>query len=104
MTERDKPGLPGNYIPAEPARQDRVVNSRFIASIAPATGSGGCAARSSPGARPCPATHHVYAYIIGHGASTTLGMGGDDEPPGTAGRPTMAVCCAAAAWATWRLW
>src|SRR4029078_4802467 len=36
-------------------------------------------------------THHVYAYLIGHGATTTLGMSDDGEPPGTAGRPAMAV-------------
>jgi uncharacterized YigZ family protein len=37
------------------------------------------------------ASHHVYAYIVGHGATTTLGMTDDGEPPGTAGRPGMAV-------------
>jgi uncharacterized YigZ family protein len=37
------------------------------------------------------ASHHVYAYIIGHGATTTLSMTDDGEPPGTAGRPVMAV-------------
>jgi uncharacterized YigZ family protein len=37
------------------------------------------------------ASHHVYAYIVGHGATTTLGMSDDGEPPGTAARPAMAV-------------
>src|SRR5262245_37541272 len=37
------------------------------------------------------ASHHVYAYIIGHGATTTLGMSDDGEPSGTAGRPALAV-------------
>src|SRR5262245_5762511 len=37
------------------------------------------------------ASHHVYAYIIGHGATTTLGMSDDGEPSGTAGRPVLAV-------------
>src|ERR671921_1142335 len=37
------------------------------------------------------AAHHVYAYIVGHGATTTLGMSDDGEPSGTAGRPVMAV-------------
>ncbi|MBK9945305.1 MAG: YigZ family protein [Kouleothrix sp.] len=93
MTERDKPGLPGNYIPAEPARAEIcVVNSRFIASIAPATDVAAARAFIAAVRAAMPdATHHVYAYIIGHGASTTLGMSDDGEPPGTAGRPTMAV-------------
>ena len=37
------------------------------------------------------ASHHVYAYVIGHGATTTLGMSDDGEPSGTAGRPALAV-------------
>jgi uncharacterized YigZ family protein len=37
------------------------------------------------------ASHHVYAYVIGHGATTTLGMSDDGEPTGTAGRPALAV-------------
>src|SRR5918912_1103095 len=37
------------------------------------------------------AAHHVYAYIVGHGATTNLGMSDDGEPSGTAGRPVMAV-------------
>jgi uncharacterized YigZ family protein len=37
------------------------------------------------------ASHHVYAFAIGYGASLTLGMSDDGEPPGTAGRPVLAV-------------
>jgi uncharacterized YigZ family protein len=37
------------------------------------------------------ASHHVHAFIVGHGASVTRGMSDDREPSGTAGRPTMAV-------------
>jgi uncharacterized YigZ family protein len=33
----------------------------------------------------------VYAYVIGHGGTTTLGMSDDGEPSGTAGRPILAI-------------
>ncbi len=37
------------------------------------------------------ASHHVYAFIVGYGASVTEGMTDDGEPSGTAGPPTLAV-------------
>jgi uncharacterized YigZ family protein len=37
------------------------------------------------------ANHHVYAYIVGHGASVTEGMSDDGEPSGTSGPPSLAV-------------
>ena len=37
------------------------------------------------------ASHHVYAFAVGHGASVTHGMSDDREPSGTAGRPVLAV-------------
>lgn len=37
------------------------------------------------------ASHHVFAYLVGYGASVTAGMSDDGEPGGTAGRPAMAV-------------
>ncbi|MEW6755329.1 MAG: YigZ family protein [Candidatus Latescibacterota bacterium] len=37
------------------------------------------------------ASHHVYAFAVGHGASVTHGMSDDGEPSGTAGRPVLAV-------------
>ena len=37
------------------------------------------------------ASHCVYAFAIGHGASVTHGMSDDREPAGTAGRPLLAV-------------
>jgi uncharacterized YigZ family protein len=82
-----------NYIPAERARAEiRVVNSRFIADAAPAaTVEEARAFIAAIRAEMPDAAHHVYAYIIGHGATTTLGMSDDGEPPGTAGRPVMAV-------------
>jgi uncharacterized YigZ family protein len=37
------------------------------------------------------ASHHVYAFAVGHGASVTHGMSDAGEPAGTAGKPTLAV-------------
>ena len=37
------------------------------------------------------ASHNVFAYVVGYGASVTDGMSDDGEPPGTAGRPVLAV-------------
>ncbi len=80
-------------IPAEPARAEiRVLNSRFIASIAPAPSVEAARAFvASVRAKMPDASHHVYAYVIGHAGTTTLGMSDDGEPPGTAGRPALAV-------------
>jgi uncharacterized YigZ family protein len=93
MTNRDKPSTAGNFVPAGPARAEiRASNSRFIASVAPsATVEAARAVIAGIRAEMPDATHHVYAYIIGHGATTTLGMSDDGEPAGTAGRPALAV-------------
>jgi len=37
------------------------------------------------------ASHHVYAFRVGFGASVTEGMSDDGEPAGTAGPPVLAV-------------
>lgn len=37
------------------------------------------------------ATHHVPAYLIGHGSSVIAHCSDDGEPSGTAGRPALAV-------------
>ncbi len=37
------------------------------------------------------ATHHVYAFAVGYGASVIHGMSDAGEPSGTAGKPTLAV-------------
>ncbi len=81
------------YIPAGPARTEiRVVNSRFIATVAPAATVEEAKAHIAEVRAEMPdASHHVYAYVIGHGATTTLGMSDDGEPSGTAGRPVLAI-------------
>lgn len=80
-------------IPAgETRREIRVMNSRFIATLAPVF--------SVDEAREfiarireefADATHNVPAYVIGHGASVIAHCNDDGEPAGTAGRPALAV-------------
>jgi uncharacterized YigZ family protein len=93
MTQPDKTTPAPKLIPAGLARTEiRASNSRFIASAAPsATVEAARAFIAGVRAEMPDATHHVYAYIVGHGATTTLSMTDDGEPPGTAGRPVMAV-------------
>jgi uncharacterized YigZ family protein len=81
------------FVPAGRARAEiRASNSRFIATAAPAASVEAARAFIAEIRAEMPdATHHVYAYIVGHGATTTLGMSDDGEPSGTAGRPVMAV-------------
>jgi uncharacterized YigZ family protein len=80
-------------LPAKEARAEiTIVNSRFIASLAPAF--------STEEARAyihrikdefADASHNVPAFIIGHGASITEHCQDDGEPQGTAGRPMLSV-------------
>src|SRR5262245_14505367 len=81
------------FVPAAPASVEiRVVNSRFIARAASSASVEAARAIIADVRAQMPdASHHVYAYIVGHGATTMLGMSDDGEPPGTAGRPVMAV-------------
>jgi len=80
-------------IPAQTTRvETTVVNSRFIATIGEARSVGD--ARAFVEAVRWEfhdATHNVYAFRAGYGASVTEGMSDDGEPPGTAGRPALAV-------------
>jgi len=80
-------------IPAERTRNEiLVVNSRFIATIAPAFSVE--QAREFIGevrSEFSDATHNVPAFIIGHGASVITHASDDGEPAGTAGRPALAV-------------
>ncbi len=82
-----------NYIPAKEIRiERRVVNSRFIATLAPAF--------TVDEARDfierikdeySDASHNVPAFVVGHGSSVTAHCNDDGEPSGTAGRPALAV-------------
>ncbi|MFO7169120.1 MAG: YigZ family protein [Chloroflexota bacterium] len=81
------------WVPAGTARIEiRVVNSRFIGTAGPAASVDEAKAFIAGVRAEMPdATHHVFAYVIGHGATKIEGMSDDGEPSGTAGRPTLAV-------------
>ena len=79
-----------------PARESRneiiVVNSRFIATIAPVFNVDEAKIFIDKiKSEFYDASHNVPAYIIGHGASITAHCNDDGEPSGTAGRPALAV-------------
>jgi uncharacterized YigZ family protein len=80
-------------VPAWEVRNETlVVNSRFIATLAPAfrvDEAKAFVARIK--AEFVDASHNVPAYIIGHGASVITHCNDDGEPSGTAGRPALAV-------------
>ncbi len=84
---------PYAVIPAQEARIEiRVVNSRFIATIAPAFSVDEARAFvARVKAEFTDATHNVPAFLIGHGASVMAHCHDDGEPSGTAGRPALAV-------------
>ena len=70
----------------------RFKNSRFIGVAGPAaTVAEAKAFLAGVRERFADASHHVYAYAVGHGATVTHGMSDDGEPSGTAGRPMLAV-------------
>jgi uncharacterized YigZ family protein len=80
-------------VPARAARaQITVAHSRFIASVSPAFSVEEARAFAAGIRREFPdASHHVPAFIIGHGAAVTEHCSDDGEPQGTAGRPLLAV-------------
>ena len=80
-------------IPAREARAEiTVVNSRFIASAAPAFSVEEARAYVARiRSEFSDASHNVPAFLIGYGASVTAHCTDDGEPSGTAGRPALAV-------------
>ena len=80
-------------IPAAEARAEvEVLNSRFLATAAPVFSVEEARAFLARVRDEFPdATHHVPAYVVGHGASVTAHCSDDGEPAGTAGRPALAV-------------
>ena len=68
------------------------LNSRFIASAAPAFSIEEARIFIAQAHSLYPdATHHVPAYLIGFGSSVISHCSDDGEPSGTAGRPVLAV-------------
>ena len=80
-------------IPAEEIRREHVVvNSRFIATLAPVASTDEARAFIARIRKEfSDATHNVPAYIIGGGNNVTDYCSDDGEPSGTAGRPALAV-------------
>jgi uncharacterized YigZ family protein len=80
-------------IPAkETSTEITAVNSRFIATIAPAFSvdeAKAFIARTKVKFKD--ASHNVPAFVIGFGPSVTAHCSDDGEPSGTAGRPALAV-------------
>lgn len=81
------------FVPAGEARCELIVaNSRFIACANRATSVEGAREFITTITRAYPdATHHVPAYLIGHGASVITHCSDNGEPSGTAGRPVLSV-------------
>jgi uncharacterized YigZ family protein len=76
----------------ELCREHTVVNSRFIATLAPALNVEEARAFIARIRKEfADATHNVPAYIIGGGNSIIEYCSDDGEPSGTAGRPVLAV-------------
>jgi uncharacterized YigZ family protein len=82
-----------SLIPAAEAKAEiRVANSRFVATIAPVFSVEEARVFVSRIKAETPdASHHVPAFVIGHGSSVTAHCNDDGEPGGTAGRPALAV-------------
>ena len=86
--------MPSAYlIPAHETRSEHiVVNSRFIATLAPVFSTDEARAFISRIRKEfSDASHNVPAYIIGGGNNVTDYCSDDGEPQGTAGRPALAV-------------
>ena len=80
-------------IPAAEARAEiEVKNSRFLATAAPVFSVEEAKAFIKRIKREfSDATHNVPAFVVGFGPSVTAHCNDDGEPPGTAGRPALAV-------------
>ncbi|MHB8779207.1 MAG: YigZ family protein [Anaerolineales bacterium] len=77
---------------SEIRREHTIVNSRFIATLAPAFSIDEARAFMARIKKEfVDATHNVPAYIIGGGNTLTEYFSDDGEPSGTAGKPALAV-------------
>lgn len=80
-------------VPKETVRIEyRVSNSRFYTTVGRADSVEDAKAFIQSIRDEMPnASHHVYAYVVGHGNSVIEGMSDDGEPSGTSGPPSLAV-------------
>lgn len=86
--------MAGNYsIPLKEIRREQIViNSRFIATLAPVFSVDEARAFISGIKKEfADASHNVPAYIIGGGNTVTEYFSDDGEPSGTAGKPSLMV-------------
>jgi len=86
--------MPEGYpVPAGRTTAETTVRgSRFAAHLAMTDTVGASRAFVDELKREFPdASHHPYAFTVGYGATVTQGMSDDREPPGTAGKPLLAV-------------
>ena len=73
-------------------REQMVLNSRFIATLAPVFSMDDARAFSARIKKEfADASHNVPAYIVGGGNTVTEYFSDDGEPSGTAGKPALAV-------------
>lgn len=81
------------FVPLHEIRQEQtVVNSRFIATLAPVSTIDEARAFLTRIKKEfADASHNVPAYIIGGGNTVTEYFSDDGEPSGTAGRPALTV-------------
>jgi len=84
---------PERLVPAGAHRVEiQVVNSRFITTVRPAFSVEAAREFIKEVREEMPdASHHVPAFIIGHGNAIQEGCQDDGEPSGTAGRPALSV-------------
>ncbi len=80
-------------VPAQEIRREMVVvNSRFVATLAPVFDVDEAKAFVARVKNEFPdATHNVPAYVVGFGESVIAHCSDAGEPAGTAGRPALAV-------------
>jgi uncharacterized YigZ family protein len=86
--------MPTPYlIPAEATRRElTVINSRFIATLAPVASTDEARVFIKRIRAEFPdASHNVPAYILGGGNTVTEYFSDDGEPAGTSGRPVLTV-------------
>lgn len=93
MMSDNLPPVRSYPIPAGETRSEIVViNSRFIATLAPVFTVDEAKAFISRIRGEFPdASHHVPAYLVGFGSSVIAHCSDAGEPSGTAGRPALAV-------------